>query len=89
MGYYKKWEQVDSLVLEGKRFPLEQGRLFKVRNQRGIYRVHQIYVCKDDSELVEIHAWWRDKRLFTGGKAHWRFVKPENIKRILKDVESL
>tara|TARA_R100001463_G_scaffold4829_4_gene17244 strand:- start:4389 stop:4658 length:270 start_codon:yes stop_codon:yes gene_type:complete len=89
MSYYKKNEQVDSLSLEGKRFPLEQGRLFKVRNQRGIYRVHQIYVCKDDSELVEIHAWWRDKKMFTGGKAHWRFVKPENIKHILKDVESI
>ena len=89
MGYYKRYEQVDTLRLEGKRFPLEKGRLFKVRNQRGIYRVHEIYVCKDDSGLVEIHAWWRDKKLFAGGRAFWRFVNLTDDKHILRDVESL
>lgn len=47
----------------------------------------QIYVENDNPENVEIHAWWRDRKLFTGGRALMRYVRPERISRILKDVE--
>lgn len=87
--YERNWEQVESLPLEGKRYPLQYGRLFKVQHQRGWFRVHKIYQNKQDPTHYEVHAWWRDKKLFTQGRAMWRFVRPEQIKHITGTLEGV
>tara|TARA_R100000152_G_C6779799_1_gene211824 strand:+ start:3890 stop:4156 length:267 start_codon:yes stop_codon:yes gene_type:complete len=87
--YTDKWVEVEEVKIAGKRYPLTRGRLFKANNKRGIYRVHHIYADRQDSNNVEVHAWWRDKRYFSGGKAQWRFVQVKDVKHVLKDVESI
>tara|TARA_R100000458_G_scaffold59935_1_gene72903 strand:+ start:3104 stop:3364 length:261 start_codon:yes stop_codon:yes gene_type:complete len=85
--YENRHELVDFLKVEGKRYPLERGRLFKVKGQRGVYRVHEIYRNKETG-AVEVHAWWRNS-LHGGRKAMWRFVALDNVARILQKLETI
>ena len=48
-----------------------------------------MFAHKDDPNRIEIHAWWRDKETFTGGKAMWRYVTPNDVKRILGKLEKV
>ena len=89
MVYRELWTPIETLKVEGKRYPLERGRLFKVKGERGVYRVMDMFAHKDDPNRIEIHAWWRDKETFTGGKAMWRYVTPNDVKRILGKLEKV
>ena len=87
--YKDSWERIHTHKIEGKRYPLERGRLFKVKGQRGVYRVHEMYAYKTNPDRIEIHAWWRDKELFTGGRAMWRYATPKNITKVLGKIEKV
>jgi len=86
--YNLRWEKIPKLTIEHKRYPLEKGRIFKVKNKRGVYRVHSIHQNLTNPCQYEVHAWWRDREIFTGGLAHWRFVTPDQIKHVTGKVET-
>ena len=82
--------ELESLKLEGFRFPLEKDRVFKVNtrmktNARGWWKVTTIEQWPDGT--ICVNAWGATSRHYSE-KAHamFRACFPEEIKSITKDV---
>jgi len=81
------WQKVDSLTLEGKRYPLEAGRIFRCHGQRGYYKVQYIAQDRKDHDKYEIHCWWQSTKLATPTmRGELRCVRPEHVKNITGEV---
>ena len=75
------WQKVDSLALEGKRYPLEAGRIFRCHGQRGYYKVQYIAQDREDNDKYEIHCWWQSTKLATPTmRGELRCVRPEIVR---------
>lgn len=85
--YQLIWEQIDELPIEGKRYPLERGRLIKVANERGWYKVKSIMQMRDDDTKHEIHCWWQSTKLMMPHtKGEFRTIRPEHVKHITGEI---
>jgi len=86
-AYELMWQRVDSLALEGKRYPLEAGRIFRCHGERGIYKVQYIVQNREDNEKYEIHCWWQSTKQATPTmKGELRCVRPEHVKNITGEI---
>lgn len=86
-AYELMWQRVDSLALEGKRYPLEAGRIFRVKGERGIYKVQYIVQNREDNDKYEIHCWWQSTKHSTPTmKGELRCVRPEHVNNITGEV---
>ena len=71
---------LESLRLEGFRYPLERGRRFKAKGQRGEYKTLRIEQWPDG--YTEVLAWWRSGP--NGDRAEFRTVAVEDIAKVLR-----
>ena len=84
--YYKIWQEVEILSIDGKRYPLEAGRIVKVKGERGIHKVKSIVQHKDTG-AYEIHTYWQSSKLATPTmRGELRCIRPEHIKHITGEV---
>ena len=81
-NYFYKNKHLEHLSVEGKRYPLQKGRVFKASGKRGFYVVHGIFEHNTTGH-VEVHAWWSD-RLQGPTKSQWRVVALDDVVQILK-----
>ena len=81
------WQEVDSLALEGKRYPLEAGRIFRCHGERGYYKVKYIMQMVEDNDKYEIHCWWQSTKQATPTmRGELRCVRPDKVKNITGEV---
>ena len=84
--YYKIWQEVESLSIDGKRYPLEAGRIIKVKGERGIHKVMSIVQHKDTG-AYEVHTYWQSSKFLTDTtRAQLRCIRLEHIKHITGEV---
>lgn len=84
--YYEHWHKVESLSLDGKRYPLEAGRVIKVKGERGIHKVESIVQHKDTG-AYEVHTHWQSSKYLTPAtRAQSRCIRLEHIKHITGEV---
>ena len=84
--YEKLWHRVEALSLDGKRYPLEAGRIIKVKGERGIHKVQYI-VQHVDTGAYEIHTYWQSSKFDTPTmKGELRCIRPEHVKHITGEV---
>lgn len=83
---------LDELKLDGFRYPLEQGRMFKCNTQttldgRGWWKVLNIEEWPDGR--IEINAWWTSTNLkHPRMRAQHRACRPSQVKHITKEVRN-
>ena len=84
--YHQTWQQVESLPIEGKRYPLEAGRIIKVKGERGIHKVMSVVQHKDTG-AYEVHTYWQStKQLTPATRGQLRCIRLEHIKHITGEV---
>lgn len=85
-SYRTYWQEVESLSIDGKRYPLEAGRIIKVKGDRGIHKVMSIVQHKETGDY-EVHTYWQStKDLSPATRGQLRCIRLEHIKHITGEV---
>ena len=80
---------LDTFKIDGFRYPLEVGRVFRANDYdgraRGYHTVRKIEQWPDGR--VEISSWWTSTRLINARtKAQWHTKLPESVVAITREV---
>ena len=74
--------EINCYAVEGKRYPLEAGRVFKYAGKRGFYKVKRLKEWPDGS--VEALCWWASSKDKAPLCAEWRTVRVDDPAKITK-----
>lgn len=85
----KRPVRLESFKIEGFRYPLEAGRVFRAKDYDGRARGYHtvMYIQELHDGTIEIHTSWRSTRLLTpNSKAQLECKRPEHVTAITKEV---